>query len=390
MYLRRQFLEHIAQTSEIPQGFEIDHAEGCNLYHRNGERYLDLISGFGVNNIGHSIPTVINAIKRQSEKYLHTNVYGEHAQNPQIELAAFLSSLLPVSLNSYYFLNSGSECVDAAIKLVRLATGRSEIVVCRNAYHGSTIGAESIRSDEEHKSAFRPLLPGIRFIHFNDESDLQFITSKTAAVVTEVVQAEAGVKTADAQYWKLLKSKCEQHNALLVLDEIQTGIGRTGKLFAFQHYDIIPDVLLSGKALGAGMPLAAMICSRELMSYYNRKLPLGYITTFGGHPVSCAAGLAGLKYLIENKLMNELEAKADLVKRNLINPKIKNIRNCGLFMAIELDSADLVMKWISQLFSAKILAESFLFCPTALRIAPPLIINEMELIEACKEINLIH
>lgn len=372
MYLRRQFLEHIAQTSEIPQGFEIERAEGCYLHDKKGDRYLDLISGFGVNNIGHSIPTVIEAIKNQSQKYLHTNVYGEHVQGPQIELATYLSSLLPPILNSHYFLNSGSECVDAAIKLVRLATGRSEIVVCKNAYHGSTLGAESIRSDEEHKSGFRPLLPGIRFINFNDESDLQLITEKTAAVITEVVQAEAGVRIADNSYWIALKKKCEDHNALLVFDEIQSGIGRTGKLFAFQHYDVVPDILLSGKALGAGMPLAAMICSRELMSYYNKQLPLGYITTFGGHPVSCAAALAGLKYLIEEKLMDDVDEKAELIKKTLTHPLIKEIRNKGLLIAVELDCPETVMQWIRNLYNKKILAESFLFCPEALRVAPPI------------------
>ena len=389
MYLRRQFLEHIAQTSEIPQGFEIDHAEGCYLYDRKGDRYLDLISGFGVNNIGHSIPSVIDAIKHQSGKYLHTNVYGEHVQNPQVELATYLSSLLPPSLNSYYFLNSGSECVDAAIKLVRLATGRSELVVCKNAYHGSTLGAESIRSDEQHKSAFRPLIPGIRFINFNDESDLDFITDKTAAVITEVVQAEAGVQIADNKYWIAVKKKCAEHKTLLVFDEIQTGIGRTGKLFAFQHYDIVPDILLSGKALGAGMPLAAMICSRELMSYFNKQLPLGYISTFGGHPVSCAAGLAGLKYLIEEKLMDAVEGKAELIKKSLVHPSIKEIRNSGLLMAVELDSPASVLLWIRKLYDRRNLAESFLFCSGALRVAPPVIISEMDIFDVCEVIKMI-
>jgi acetylornithine/succinyldiaminopimelate/putrescine aminotransferase len=379
MYLRRQFLEHIAQTSEVPQGFEISRAEGCYLYDADGVPYLDLISGFGVNNIGHSIPSVIHAIKQQSEKYLHTNVYGEHVQSPQVELATYLSSFLPLSLNSYYFLNSGSECVDAAIKLARLATGRHEIVVCSNAYHGSTIGAESLRSDEIHKSAFRPLIPGIRFIQFNNESDLKYLTDKTAAVFTEVIQAEAGVRIANDGYWKKMRKICDKTNSLLVLDEIQTGMGRTGKLFAFQHYDIAPDILLCGKALGAGMPLAAMICDRKLMQYFNKHLPLAYITTFGGHPVSCAAGLAGLKYLIEEKLMDEVEEKANLIKKNLTHPLIKEIRNSGLLMAIELDSPASVMKWIRDLFNKKILAESFLFCPQALRVAPPLSIDTSEL-----------
>ncbi len=379
MYLRHQFLRHIAQTSEIPQGFEVDHAEGSYLVDQHGHRYLDLISGFGVNNIGHHIPQVIEAIQQQSQKYLHSTVYGEHLQTPQIALASYLTDLLPASLHSVYFLNSGSECVDAALKLARLATGRFEIAGCRNAYHGSTLGAESLRTDEPHSQYFRPLIPGIRFINFNVFQDLDQITSRTAAVITEVVQAEAGVRLPDPDYLKALRKRCTESGTLLIFDEIQTGIGRTGALFAFQKYGVVPDILLSGKALGAGLPLSAMICESQLMQYFSRKIPLGHITTFGGNPVCCSAGLAGLKYLIHNKLMDTADEKADLLKTQLKHPGIKAIRHCGLFMAVELESNDQVMKLISRLYHHHILAESFLFCPQALRIAPVLSITKTEL-----------
>ncbi|MBK8483075.1 MAG: aspartate aminotransferase family protein [Saprospiraceae bacterium] len=387
MYLRRQFLEHIAQTSEIPQGFEIQRAEACYLYDRQGNPYLDLISGFGVNNIGHSIEDVKNAIRDQSEKYLHTNVYGEHIQSPQVQFAGYLTSLLPTSLNSCYFLSSGSECIDAAIKLVRLVTNRSEIIVCRNAYHGSTLGAESLRSDEAHKAEFRPLIPGIRFIDFGNISDLDLISNKTAAVFTEVVQAEAGVRQASVDYWQELKAKCIEKSSLLVFDEIQTGIGRTGKLFAFQNTNIIPDILLSGKAIGSGMPLAALICDHKIMEAFSKRLALGYITTFGGHPVSCAAGLAGLKYLLNHNILEGVESKEKLFKGNLLHEDILEIRSSGLMIAVQLGSESMLISWLQKLYKNKILAESFLFCSSALRIAPPLIISDEQILDVCEIIN---
>lgn len=379
MYLRRQFLEHIAQTSEIPQGFEISRSEGCYLLNNSGEKYLDLVSGFGVNNIGHGIRQVQQAIHRQVDLYLHSNVYGEHVQSPQIQLASYLAELLPSKLSAFYFLSTGSECVDAAIKLAKLATGRYEIITCKNAYHGSTIAAESLRSDENHKSAFMPLMPGVRFIEFNEISELQYITNQTAAVITEVVQAEAGVRLADKNYFIQLKKRCEETGTLMVFDEMQTGIGRTGKLFAFQHYDVVPDILLSGKALGAGLPLSALICSKELMRDFIKRLPLGYLTTFGGHPVSCAAGLAGLKYLMKNKIMEEVEAKANFIKNQFKHPDIKQIRHCGLLIAVELNQSENVMRWIKSFYNQNVLVESYLFCPQALRVAPPLIISNAEI-----------
>ncbi|MBK9109807.1 MAG: aspartate aminotransferase family protein [Saprospiraceae bacterium] len=387
MFLRQQFLEYICQTSEIPQGFEISSAQGTYLYDKNNIAYLDFISGFGVNNIGHGVPEVIKAIQQQSQVYLHSNVYGEHVQQVQIKLAEKLADLLPAHLNSFYFLNSGSEAIDAAIKLSRLATGRTEIVVCKNAYHGSTLGAESLRSDEMHRAAFLPLIPGIRFIEFGNIADLKFITSHTAAVITEVVQAEAGVRRANSEYWQAMRQQCNDHNSLLILDEIQTGLGRTGKLFAFMHYGIIPDLLLSGKALGAGMPLSAIIANRTMLAQLFKQLPLAHITTFGGHPVSCAAALAGLNFLIESSLIETAEEKGHFFELLLKNNSIQESRREGLFMAIDFQNKIQLMHVLRKLFEQKVLAEGFLFSPESLRIAPPLCIEDFELKMVAEIIN---
>ncbi len=386
MHIRRQFLEQIAQTSEISQQFEISRAAGYHLYDTDGREYIDLISGFGVNNIGHGVDEVKNAIQEQSNLYLHSNVYGEHIQSPQLKLAELLISLLPKGLNSCYFLNSGSECIDAAIKLARLATGRAEIVVCKKAYHGSTLGAESLRSDALHKMGFLPLVPGIRFIEFNKESDLDTITSATALVITEVIQTEAGVREASSSYWQGLRQRCNEVNCLLAVDEIQTGLGRTGKLFAFQREAFIPDILLCGKALGAGMPLSAMLCDQTLMHYFSKKLPLAYITTFGGHPVCCAAGYAGLNYLIKNQLIESATHKEQIFRSYLDPIGLEPLRGKGLLLAMEINNSFSLMTLLQSLYKQQILAESFLFCPTALRIAPPLNLNEEEIEGICTKI----
>lgn len=383
MYLRRQFLEHIAQTSEVPQGLMISKAKGVYLYNENEEAYLDLISGFGVSNIGHGHPEIIEAIRIQSEKYLHSNVYGEHIQNPQLRLAHLLAGLLPTSLNSFHFLVSGSEAVDAAIKLARLSTDRAEIVVCKKAYHGSTMAAESLRSDENHKAPFLPLIPGIRFIKFGDLNDLKQISKATAAVFTEVVQAEAGIRQADQSWWKALRKTCNDQGSLLVLDEIQTGIGRCGTLYAFMATGIIPDVLITGKALGAGLPLSAIIASNELMRNFSHKLPLGSITTFGGNPLSCAAAEAGIKKLLTEQWMESVSEKASIICTQLNQMGFHQLRSAGLFIAVELEHPAQLMDWIRKLFEHKILAEGFLFSPHALRIAPPLCISKSEIEKLC-------
>lgn len=379
MFLRQQFYDRITQTSEIPQGFEISHAEGCYLFDTKGIAYLDLVSGFGVNNLGHQVPEVIRAIRQQSERYLHTNVYGEHVQKPQIQLAERLASLLPSTLNSFYFLSSGSEAIDAAIKLARLATGRYEIIVCKKAYHGSTCGAESLRSDE-HKLSFLPLIPGIRFIEFGNLSDLKSIGSQTAAVITEVVQAEAGVRQADPEWWSNLRKSCHQSGSLLVLDEVQTGMGRVGSLFAFMKVNVLPDLLVTGKALGAGMPLSAVIGNVHLMKQWFKKLPLAHLTTFGGHPVSCAAALAGIGFLMGNEIMESVESKGEMLQKALVEAGFNQVRRAGLFLAIEPQHHVPILQWLIQLYHLEMLVEGFLFDPLSLRVAPPLVIEEKDLL----------
>jgi len=387
MYYRQQFLNRIAQTSEIPQAFEVSRAEGSFLYDRQDRPYLDLICGFGVSNLGHGHPEVLAAIRKQSDLYLHTNVYGEHIQSPQIGLAGLLRSLLPESLSQVYFLSAGSETVDAAIRLARKHTGRTGVVAMSDAYHGSTLGAESLRSDEEHKRPYLPLLPDIRWIRANQLNDLEKITEKTALVLTEVVQAEAGVRILNREYLSALRERCNQVGALLAFDEIQTGMGRTGSLFAFQQAGVLPDILLLGKALGGGLPLAALISRPEILSTFAHQPALGYITTFGGHPLSCAAGLAHLRALVGEPVLEGVDRRNQIVREELRSPKIRHIRAAGLLIAVELEHSDQVSALIQKAFENQILLEGFLFCRTAVRIAPPLNIEPGILESACREIN---
>ncbi len=386
MFIRRQFLERIGQTSEISQGFVATKALGCTIYDQEDQAYLDLISGFCVSNIGHSHPKVIEAIAAQSKKFLHTNVYGEHVQNIQVQLAENICSLLPSTFNSVYFLNSGSEAVDAAIKLARKVTQRSEIICCRNAYHGSTIGAESLRSDSIDRAAFRPLIPDITHINANQLEDLEKISHRTAAIITEVVQAEAGVKPLKFEFLKALKEKCDQYNCLLIFDEIQTGFGRTGNLFAFQKYNIAPDILLLGKALGSGLPLSALVGPQHLIHQFSNNPSLGYISTFGGNPLCCSVALAGLKVLLEENLTEKCNFASNQFVQKLKHPKIKEIRAEGLLIAIDFLDSELVWGLIQTLYKNKILVESFLFDHGSLRISPPLIINQEEIDKACNSI----
>lgn len=387
MYLRRQFFELIAQTSDIPQAFEIDHASGPYLFSKNGEAYLDMVSGFSVSNLGHCHPDIVQAIHLQSKKYLHSNVYGEHIQTPQVEYAKLLIQLLPNELNCIYFLNSGSEAVDAAIKLCRKHNSRSDLVASTNAYHGSTLGAESLRSDEGHSRPFRPLIPNIKFIRPNHLEDLVLIDEKTSMVITEVVQAEAGVLVPDLNYLTALRKRCSEVNTILAFDEIQTGMCRTGKLFSFQNFGIIPDILICGKALGGGLPLSAVISSQELLQEFSQKPALGHLTTFGGHPLSCAAGLEALRITLKENLEQEVLRKSVLIRENLIHSKIKSLRYAGLLMALELGDQKKVMQFIRLAYERKILVESFLFCPTAVRFAPPLNTPDEILHKACKELH---
>lgn len=344
---------------------------------------MDLVSGFAVSNIGHRHPRVVQAIKDQADKYLHLTVYGEYIQSPQVKFAEKLSSILPDSLSSVYFVNSGAEATEGAMKLAKRFTGRSEILACRNSYHGSTQGALSVMGNEYFKQAYRPLLPGIRFIEFNNLRDLEHINSETAAIIIETIQGEAGVRVPDTDYMQALRKRCNQTGTLLILDEIQTGFGRTGKLFGFEHYNIKPDILLLAKGMGGGMPIGAFISGNEIMSVLRENPILGHITTFGGHPVSCAAGLANLEVILEESLFKDVSIKESLFRKYLQHPEIKEIRGIGLMLSIQLSNFSQV-EYVSNYCSDKgIIIDWFLHCDTAMRIAPPLIISEEEIKLAC-------
>jgi acetylornithine/succinyldiaminopimelate/putrescine aminotransferase len=380
---RQLFLLNTAQTSPFPRLLEIERAEGMFLYDQSGKSYMDLVSGFAVSNIGHRHPRVVQAIKNQADKYLHLTVYGEYVQSPQVKFAEKLSSILPDSLSSVYFVNSGAEATEGAMKLAKRFTGRSALIACRNSYHGSTQGALSVMGNEYYKQAYRPLLPEIRFIEFNKIADLEHISVDTAAVIIETIQGEAGVRVPDLEYMKALRKKCDQTGTLLILDEIQTGFGRTGKLFGFENFNIKPDILLLAKGMGGGMPIGAFISSHEIMSALKVNPILGHITTFGGHPVSCAAGLANLEVILEENLINDVEIKESLFKKYLQHPEIKEIRGKGLMLSIQLSSFKQV-EYVSNYCSDKgIIIDWFLHCDTAMRIAPPLIISEEEIKIAC-------
>lgn len=380
---RQLFLLNTAQTSPFPRLLEIERAEGMYLYDHSGKKFMDLVSGFAVSNIGHRHPRVVQAIKDQADKYLHLTVYGEYVQSPQVKLAEKLSSILPKPLSAVYFVNSGAEATEGAMKLAKRYTGKSELIACRNSYHGSTQGALSVMGNEYYKQAYRPLLPGIRFIEFNDVADLEHISADTAAVIIETIQGEAGVRVPDVGYLTALRKRCDQTGTLLILDEIQTGFGRTGKLFGFENFNISPDILLLAKGMGGGMPIGAFISSHEIMSTLKENPILGHITTFGGHPVSCAAGLANLEVILEENLINDVEIKESLFKQYLQHPEIKEIRGKGLMLSIQLSSFEQV-EYVSNYCSDKgIIIDWFLHCDTAMRIAPPLIISEEEIKIAC-------
>lgn len=380
---RQLFLLNTAQTSPFPRLLEIERAEGMYLYDHSGKKFMDLVSGFAVSNIGHRHPRVVQAIKDQADKYLHLTVYGEYVQSPQVKLAEKLSSILPKPLSAVYFVNSGAEATEGAMKLAKRYTGKSELIACRNSYHGSTQGALSVMGNEYYKQAYRPLLPGIRFIEFNDVADLEHISADTAAVIIETIQGEAGVRVPDVGYMTALRKRCDQTGTLLILDEIQTGFGRTGKLFGFENFNISPDILLLAKGMGGGMPIGAFISSHEIMSTLKENPILGHITTFGGHPMSCAAGLANLEVILEENLINDVEIKESLFKKYLQHPEIKEIRGKGLMLSIQLSSFEQV-EYVSNYCSDKgIIIDWFLHCDTAMRIAPPLIISEEEIKIAC-------
>ena len=380
---RQLFLNHVAQTSDAPLALEIDRADGLYLYDTEGVAYLDLIAGISVSVLGHRHPKVQQAIENQLDKYWHTLVYGEFILSPQVQLATLLVNNLPPSLDSVYLTNSGTEATEGAMKLAKRATGRSQIVAARNAYHGSTQGAMSLNSDDYFTQAYRPLLPDIQWFTFNDFSSLEKITSRTAAVFVETVQAESGITPPTEGFLKALRQRCNAVGALLVLDEIQAGMGRTGTLWAFEQHGIEPDILLLAKGLGGGMPIGAFIAARDLMQNFTENPVLGHITTFGGHPVSAAAAVATLQVLLESDLISQVKTKEMLFRKLLVHPKIHAVRSAGLWLAVELDSFETIQKVIQNCLKNGLLTDWFLFNNRSLRIAPPLTISEKEITWAC-------
>jgi len=384
MSLRQQFLSHVAQTSPSPLLLEIESAQGVYLYDPNGKAYIDLIAGISVSSLGHCHPKIVAAVQQQVEKYMHTLVYGEYVLKPQVELATLLVQQLPSSLNSVYFLNSGSEATEGAMKLAKRFTGRPEIIACKKAYHGSTQGAASLMSPKDFTQAYHPLLPGIRHIEFNCTSCLQKINTQTACVIIETVQAEWGVRKPDPGYLKALRKRCDEVGALLIFDEIQVGYGRTGTLFAFEQYEVVPDILLLAKAMGGGMPIGAFVADQSIMSTLSENPILGHLSTFGGHPVCCAAALATLKTLLSTDHIKQVQAKEALFRSILeAHPAVLEVRSAGLLMALQLSSFEEVQKVIQHCLQNGVISDWFLFNSTALRIAPPLIIEETEIRTAC-------
>lgn len=389
MFTDRQiFYKILAQTSANPIALEISHAEGIFLFGTDGRKYFDLISGVSVSNAGHKNAEINQAIIGQLDKYSHLMVYGELIQSPQVCYAELLASLLPEGLNNVYFVNSGSEAIEGAMKLAKRTTGRTEIMAFKNAYHGSSQGALSVLGNEELKRSFRPLLPDIHFLNFNDANDLSMISEKTACVIAEPIQGEAGIILPENDFLKKLRCKCKETGTLLIFDEVQTGICRTGRNFAFEHYDVVPDILVLAKALGGGMPLGAFISSKEIMQTLTFDPVLGHITTFGGHPVCCAAGMASFNYLLENITNSGTEYKGDLFYSLLKDKKhVKEIRYQGLLMAIELGSSDKLQQFMRLGIEKGFISDWFLFCDTAFRISPPLIITEEQIRDVCRLIN---
>lgn len=388
MNQREIFLRHVAQTSPAPLALEIVKAEGALLWDAAGREYIDLIGGISVANVGHRHPEVVAAIQKQTAAYLHVMVYGEFIENPQVQYAQLLSAHLPAPLNSVYFTNSGTEAIEGAMKLAKRTTGRTQVIAFENSYHGSTQGALSVMGSEYWRNAFRPLLPGILHLEYNSFAALDEITEQAACVIIETIQAEAGIIAPSKEWLQALREKCTDTGTLLILDEVQAGFGRTGKLWGFEHFGIIPDILVLGKALGGGMPLGAFIAGKPLMAALTHDPVLGHITTFGGHPVCCAAGMAAMNALLQEEMMKNVRAKEELFRSLLVHPRIKAIRSFGLWMALEFDSFGTNKKIIDTCIapsasSAGIVTDWFLFASHCLRISPPLNITEEQIRKAC-------
>jgi acetylornithine/N-succinyldiaminopimelate aminotransferase len=382
MNQREMFLRHVAQTSTTPLGLEIVKAQGCNLWDASGKKYLDMIAGISVCNVGHRHPKVVRAIKKQLDQYMHLLVYGEMIETPQVQYAKLLTDHLPASLNSVYFTNSGAEATEGAMKLAKRVTGRTQIVAFNKSYHGSTQGALSIMGDEYWRNAFRPLLPGVLHLEYNSFESLNEINGQTACVIAETIQAERGVVAPSKEWMQALEAKCRETGALFILDEIQAGFGRTGTLWGFEQYNVTPDVVLLGKALGGGMPLGAFVADKKIMEVLAENPVLGHITTFGGHPVCCAAGLAAMKLLLKDKMIDEVTGKARLLAGLLTHRAIKDIRTSGLLIAVEFDSFETNKKVIDACLGKGLLTDWFLFAANCMRLAPPLSITNKQIKKA--------
>lgn len=378
------FYQHVATTSDFPIGLEIEKAEGIYMYSPEGKEYLDLVSGVSVSNLGHGHPKIKQAVKDQVDKYMHLMVYGEFIESPQVKLAKLLADNLPETLNSVYFVNSGSEANEGALKLAKRYTGRSEMISFKNAYHGSTQGVLSVLGDEEMKNSFRPLLPDVRFLDFGQIDQLEAISEKTACVILEPMQSEAGMIIPSDAFIKALRERCTQKGALLIFDEVQMGFGRTGKLFAFEHFDVVPDILCLAKAMGGGMPIGAFISDKKILDSFKSGPMLGHITTFGGHPVCCAAAKASLEVILDEKIVDHVQRKGELFVSLLENhPLIKGFRQRGLFIAVDVESQEIMLEIMKNGFELGVIMDPFLFYPNAFRIAPPLNISDEEIHKAC-------
>ena len=387
MILRKQFLEHVGQTSPSPMLVEVARANGSFFYTPEGKRYFDLVAGVSVSNVGHANPAVVEAVQKQAADYMHVMVYGEMVERPQVEYARRITELLPENIDCLYFVNSGAEAVEVALKLAKRYTGRTELISMRRAYHGSTHGAMSMMGapeGEEWKAEFRPLLPDVKSLRFNNFDDLNEITSRTAGALCEVVQGEAGVRLPNPEWLKALRQRCSEMGALLIFDEIQTGLGRTGEMFASTKYGVTPDVVCLAKAFGGGMPLGGVASSKQILDSFTHNPCLGHITTFGGHPVCCAAGLAALNYMIDNNIVEQVERKGALFEERVSkHPKVLEIRRSGLLMAVELGKSEYLYRLMEIFKEEGIMSDWFLYCDTAFRISPPLTISEAEIEECC-------